>query len=220
MLLLSTTLLSTIFFKIQLGSQSLSLQESEPYLYALGYNRRYPTVSCEYKRNVQKENNLDGNDLLCMTVVLLWSWANVFFSHSSEGPVGRSSSSQMEQYYSCPLESGKALDPLSKTSTVPSLIFLLFFYFQMNCINRHLKDRSVGLFLSLVNFLRTTDFITQGAPCRFRTQRYVHVQYSTLFPFELSMNKNPRANSDRLVNSRATSIILTVNYHLLWWDPY
>lgn len=117
--------------------------------------------SCEYTCNIQKENNLDGNYILCMTVVLLWSWAKIFFSHSSEGRVDRSSSSQVEQYYSCVLQSRRTLDPPSKISTVLSLIFLLSFYSQVNCINRHLKGRSVGLFLSLVNFLHKTHFIIQ-----------------------------------------------------------
>lgn len=74
--------------------------------------------SCEYICNSQKEN-LDGNDVLYMTVVLLWSWTG-YSSYSSGGITGRSSSSQMEQYYSCPLQAfGKAFDPLLRYQPFP-----------------------------------------------------------------------------------------------------
>lgn len=74
--------------------------------------------SCEYTCNSQKENNLNGNYVLYITVVLFWTWAR-YSSHSSGGIIGRNSSSQMKQYYSCPLQDGKAFDPLLRYQRSP-----------------------------------------------------------------------------------------------------
>lgn len=74
--------------------------------------------SCKYTCNAQKENKLDENYVLCITVVLLWRWAG-YSSHSSGAIIGRSSSSQMEEYYSCSLKNGKAFDPLLRYQLSP-----------------------------------------------------------------------------------------------------
>lgn len=77
--------------------------------------------SCEYPCNSHKENNLDGNDALGMKngAALDLSW--VFSSHNSGGITGRSSSLQMEQYYSCSLQNGKAFNPVLRYQLSPVL---------------------------------------------------------------------------------------------------